>query len=64
MTRTHSKQSFKDTVTLIHSEEANELEYWTFKWKISKSQLFEAMRETKSNVVSTVEDYLKGRNLI
>ena len=54
----------RDSTTRVDISKLNEMVYWTYKWKISPFQLLEAIKETKSNIVTKIEEYLKGRRLI
>jgi hypothetical protein len=45
----------------IHLEEPREAVYWSKKFEVSSTQLFEAIRVTGSNRVDTVAKYLSEK---
>lgn len=62
--RNYQKNSYKEEETRINISHANELEYFTYKWKISQSLLKEAIKKSGSNAVIAVENYLRSRDLV
>jgi len=60
MSDNKSKRDFRDR-TEINQNEDYEVQYWTEKWNISRKDLAEAIKETGSTSVKTIEKYIKDR---
>lgn len=55
-----SKQDYRDDSKIADDE----LYYWSNKWSVSKETILQAIEQTGSHAVSTIEEFLKDSGLM